>query len=302
MAALLLLGSWILSSCGDDDPATDDQEQVIDDDKDDNTDDEGGGSDTDDEGNTDPDDGGDDTGDETAPSLYKPFETDKVISHIYILHKGRQYDDDYIYDNEGRLIEQRTIINKKEENLVVKSYEYNGDLIDASIYPSSSGVLSDYILNEYGYAAEIFSEISSYPIIPIYDADNYWIGYTKNEGKQLLFYTDGNLTHDISQTVSYDCTYTDYLNDTSIDLTTNLVRQAYDTYTKEITLPTDVLGKRSRNLPEQVNLQGPDWVGYDYEFDAKGRVTKILATYHDCNIDGEEERQIVTTYEITYAD
>ena len=52
MAALLLLGSWILSSCGDDDPVTDDQEQVIDDDKDDNTDDEGGGSDTDDEGNT----------------------------------------------------------------------------------------------------------------------------------------------------------------------------------------------------------------------------------------------------------
>lgn len=300
MASLLLLGSWSLSSCGDDDPVTDDQEQVIDDDKDDNTDDEGGGND--DGGSTDPDDG--DTGGETAPSLYKPFETDKVISHITIRYRGRINDEDFTYDREGRIIEQRTITNEKEETLVIKSYEYNGDLIDASIYPSSSGVLSDYILNEYGYAAEIFSEISSYPIIPIYDADNYWLGYNRRGEGQTLFYTDGNLTRDTSQSLSYTCTYTDHLNDTSIDLTTNVVRQAYNTVVKTIDLPTDVLGKRSRNLPAQLTFtQIDDWIGYDYEFDVQGRVTKILATYHDYNIDGEEENSYISaTYEITYVD
>lgn len=298
MSALLLLGSWSLSSCGDDDPMTDDQEQAIDDGKDDNTDDEGGG--TDDEGSTNPDGSDGNTGNDTAPSLYKPFETDKVISHIYILHEGRQYDDDYVYDSEGRIIEQRTIINKKEENLVIKSFEYNGNFIDASIYPESSGVLNDYTLNEDGYAIELSSEISNYPTIPRYDEDNYWIGYGK---EQTLFYTDGNLIRDTQVSKSYTCTYTDYLNDTSIDLTTNLVREAYNTFTKDITLPTDVLGKRSRNFPEKVDfIKIDDWVGYDYEFDTQGRVTKILATYHNYNIDGEETGRIVTTYEVTYMD
>lgn len=297
VSALLLLGGWGLCGCSDDAPETDDQEQVVDDDKGDNTDDEGG---TDDGGSAKPDDGDDDTGDDITSSLYKPFKTDKVISHIYILHKGRQYDDDYVYDSEGRIIEQRTIINKKEETLVITSFEYNGDFIDMSYYPQSYGVDDDYKLNEDGYAAEIISEINIRPIIPIYDENNYWIGYGK---EQTLFYTEGNLTRDTQVSKSYTCTYTDYLNDSSIDLTTNLVRQAYDNYTKEINLPTDVLGKRSRNLPKQVNFIGTDsWIDYDYEFDLQGRVTKILATYYNY-VNGEEVMDpVVTAYEITYVD
>ena len=300
MASLLLLGSWSLSSCGDDDPVTDDQEQVIDDDKDDNTDDEG----KDDDGNTDPGEGDEDPGDDTAPSLYKPFETDKIVSHITIRYSGRTSDNDFIYDSEGRIIEQRTITNGKEETLVTKSFEYNGDFIDASIYPTSSGAVSDYILNEYGYVAEITSEIHTYPIIPIYDADNYWLGNNQRGEGQTLFYTDGNLTRDTSLSLSFTCTYTDHLNDTSIDLTTSVVRQAYDDILKTIELPTDIFGKRSRNLPAQLTFTSiDDWIGYDYEFDAQGRVTKILATYHDYNIDGEEENSYISaTYEITYAD
>ena len=132
MAALLLLGSWSLSSCGDDDPMTDDQEQVIDDDKDDNTDDG-----KDDDGNTDPGEGDEDPGDDTAPSLYKPFETDKIVSHITIRYSGRTSDNDFIYDSEGRIIEQRTITNGKEETLVTKSFEYNIPIIHLHVYRPS---------------------------------------------------------------------------------------------------------------------------------------------------------------------
>jgi len=221
---------------------------------------------------------------DNAESVYKVFNTNKRISKIVIdavtpntTIKNKE-DHAYIhelfqYDEKGRIAMRTRYIletraDKKDtikSDTAVWHFSYRGNLIY---------VINVYdVYNSKDYKSDYEIELNSdgYRSICEYDKD----GHPISTDDYTYLWKDGNLVSVSSRADSYSCTYTEYLNDMSVDMTPLIkVRSIEST----IDIPTDINGKRVVNLPNvktitpsTSNIQ----IHYSYELDSMGRVSKI---------------------------
>lgn len=256
-------------SCSEDDPINEEQGA-------------GQGESEEDEENGNDEEEVDDEGAEE--SLYKPYITDKRVSKlvverirkIYGIKDFSYYHYQFSYDKKGRISEElyfSQFDGKEPSDTIVTKFTYSGNTIYMQYNHLTNNSISDndITLNSLGYVSGLE-----------YDKDGYLVGYFMsgyNDGNCQVRWEKGNLISESKPVDSYSCTYTDYLNDTSLDLTSFLIRSAE--MRGNISVPCDTKGKRSVNLPKvrkithsANNIQR----NYTYEFDSQGRVSEISIT------------------------
>ena len=233
---------------------------------------------------TDDDDKEDD--EELTESAYKPFVTDKRISKIV---KGNEYSGttyEISYDAKGRVKEYlKYEFSKKGDEVINQdmtlyriTYAKNKITILISD-PEHPENYSDVVttLNENGYD-------DSYR----YSDEGYGVSINRDENGNIWQYPVPNL-------LQYYCTYTDYKNDMSIDMTDFLIH-----FAGPYQIPSDVRGKRCGNLPatrqSNLELNSPYGDFYNYTFDSKGRVSEIEVVEKTSSY-GDRFSYVYITYE-----
>lgn len=245
----------------------------------------------------------------TVESTYKPRFTENKIKELIIEDIKRDpqkpswtesyfYHNVFTYDDSERICEHKRFRETDDASIEAVIYTeeiaYIGDTIKCT-YSDGSGVDNNVLLNTEGYVRETNSHNQFYK----YDEGGYLVeyymaGYGDN-GYCTLIYDNGNLIRESKPVGSYVCTYTQYLNNTSLDLNYYLVR---DEGHVNISVPTDIFGKRSNNLPKKRSVGETIWTTYSYEFDFKGRVVKITSI-HESNFSKYPDTII---YHIKYID
>lgn len=240
---------------------------------------------------------------ESKESLYKPFATEKFISKLVEekIFTNNSYQREYSYENydlsyddKGRVKEYLHYFIYKERNEETYSdtsiyrVNYIGDTI---VIRADFGYYTDNIiteLSENGYdASQSINEEG-------YRTSYYMDGY--KDGTCKLYYENGNLVKETTPIGSYAYEYTQYLNDASLDLSCILV-----SIDGSIQIPSDLMGKRSKNLPDTkkaISSMSRIESYYTYSFDSKGRVIKIIKE-DSSDLSGD---RVDKTYYIEYED
>lgn len=260
----------VFVSCSEDDPI--DKEQGTE---------QGGSKDDETEGEED-----NDKEDEVIEeSIYQPYVTDKRVSELVVKQiqdfKDGTRDINYryyqfTYDKEGRISKElyySQFDGKEPSDTIVTKFTYSGNMIYLQYNHITGGFTSDYdiTLNPRGYVSG-----------QDYDEDGYLVGYFVSgykDGNCRVRWKNGNLVSESKPVDSYSCTYTDYLNDTSLDLTSFLIRSAQ--MRGNIDIPCDTEGKRSVNLPKvrKITHSTKDIQrNFIYKFDSQKRVIEITIT------------------------
>ena len=255
------------------------------------------------DGNDNKDDGKDNPGIVTE-SPYKPCFTANKVKELVIEEIKRDpnipsrtesyyYHNIFSYDNSGRICEHKRF-TENSNNIQTENITYVGDTIKRT-YPDERGLDSFLLLNSEGYISDANGSISSRK----YDKSGYLVGYYLagyNDGNCTLNYENGNLVRESAPINTYVCSYTEHLNNTSLDLSYFLVRREGSTL---ISVPTDIEGKRSKNLPAKWEyVRGTIWTTYSYEFDSDNRVVQITSK-HESDF---SDYPTMTIYYVTYMD
>lgn len=281
LVAWLAVLAQVFAGCSSDDPI--EEEPGIE---------QGGTTDNDGDGNEEGN-GGEKEEEELTESLYQPFATNKFISKlveekVMYVNYQRQYSYntyELSYDEKGRVKEYIHYILHKKGSKVTSQ--------DTTIYYvtyAKNEIVTHAIFGPGYYNDDFITELNEngYDDKYSYNTEGYATGNSRDE--------NGNIIKYLSSFKAYVyCTYTDYKNDTSIDLTSFLISQNGFIY-----IPSDVSGKRCPNLPEtkKNTLGSPYGDFYNYTFDSKGRVTEIEVVNKSV-YNGE---RIDKTYHLTYED
>lgn len=210
---------------------------------------------------------------EKAESPYHPFSTTQIVKQISI-ENGNTWS--FKYDEKGRVYEYR---EGTQDYYHIFYVNYVAD----TVFVSNIGVAkSEYgdlyvpdeyaLLNSAGYICNNYKNEHSQE----YDEDGYLIKFHQS-GYRLswdLSYDNGNQIGG-SGPFPYRCTYTGYLNETSINLNSFISPQVYGTGVGGLG-NFDMKGKRSTYLLRTFSRGGVENT-YSYELDSQKRITKITA-------------------------
>jgi hypothetical protein len=239
--------------------------------------------------------------DEGKGSPYKPFETNIMVKQIieYATGQGQSKQKDYHnfkYDEKGRIIEYIT----HRDNTLMDDWLYfyrNDTIYHQSLAGSGNGEVIPYAeLGDNGYVLYFLGLYGEHVSPWIYGYDDN--GFLKQFDSVFLSYSKENrsavaLGKKDLWVRFYK--YTQYLNNTSIDLNSIILEK---TYTPRHGAQFDFVGKRSMYLIDSsADANGKLPRVYAYELDNKNRISKISCVTRSGN-----NIMYTNYYEIDYYD